>query len=48
MSKNDNPFAIRKAPVELITAQAAKLEDYVQKYDPCGFMGRLDCNSINY
>ena len=40
MSKNDNPFAIRKAPVEIISAQAIALEDYLTKYydpnAPCG------------
>lgn len=29
MAKNDNPFAIRKSPVDLITAQALSLDDYV-------------------
>jgi hypothetical protein len=31
MSKNDNPFAIRKSPVRIITAQALNLDDYVQR-----------------
>ena len=31
MTKNDNPFAIRKSPVDLITAQALTLDDYVQR-----------------
>ena len=31
MAKNDNPFAIRKSPVDLITAQALTLDDYVQR-----------------
>ena len=31
MAKNENPFAIRKSPVDLITAQAVNLDDYVQK-----------------
>ena len=31
MAKNDNPFAIRKSPVSIITAQAVNLDDYVQK-----------------
>lgn len=29
MAKNDNPFAIRKSPVEIIPAQALSLDDYV-------------------
>ena len=33
MAKNDNPFAIRKSPVDLITAQALTLDDYVQRMD---------------
>ena len=33
MAKNDNPFAIRKSPVDLITAQALNLDDYVQRLD---------------
>ena len=31
MAKNDNPFAIRKSPVNLITVQALTLDDYVQR-----------------
>ena len=31
MSKNDNPFAIRKSPVSIITAQALTIDDYVQR-----------------
>ena len=31
MSKNDNPFAIRKSPVDLITVQALTLDDYVER-----------------
>ena len=31
MAKNDNPFAIRKSPVSIITAQALTLDDYVQR-----------------
>ena len=31
MAKNDNPFAIRKSPVNIITAQALTLDDYVQR-----------------
>ena len=31
MAKNDNPFAIRKSPVEIISAQALNLDDYVQR-----------------
>ena len=33
MAKNDNPFAIRKSPVDLITVQALTLDDYVQRMD---------------
>ena len=33
MAKNDNPFAIRKSPVELITAQTLTLDDYVKRAD---------------
>ena len=31
MAKNDNPFGIRKSPVNIITAQALTLDDYVQR-----------------
>ena len=31
MSKNENPFAIRKSPVSIITAQALNIDDYVQR-----------------
>ena len=31
MAKNDNPFAIRKSPVSIITVQALTLDDYVQR-----------------
>ena len=31
MNKNDNPFAIRKSPVEIISAQALSLDDYVKR-----------------
>ena len=31
MAKNDNPFAIRKSPVSIISAQALTLDDYVQR-----------------
>ena len=31
MAKNDNPFGIRKSPVDLITVQALTLDDYVQR-----------------
>lgn len=35
MAKNDNPFCIRKSPVELITVQAMSLDDYVKRsYNP--------------
>ena len=40
MAKNDNPFAIRKSPVSIITAQALNLDDYVQRTlndDPVSF-----------
>ena len=30
MKKNDNPFAIRKSPVELIGAQAVTVDDFVK------------------
>ena len=33
MAKNENPFAIRKSPVNIITAQALTLDDYVQRID---------------
>ena len=39
MAKNDNPFAIRKSPVSIISAQALNLDDYVQR--------TLDENSIS-
>ena len=31
MAKNDNPFGIRKSPVEIISAQALTLDDYVKR-----------------
>ena len=31
MAKNENPFAIRKSPVNIISAQALTLDDYVQR-----------------
>ena len=31
MTKNENPFAIRKSPVDLINVQALTLDDYVQR-----------------
>ncbi len=31
MAKNDNPFAIRKSPVRIITAQALTLDDYMSR-----------------
>lgn len=31
MGKKVNPFGIRKAPVEIISAQAVTLEDYLKK-----------------
>ena len=30
MAKNGNPFAIRKSPVGLITAQAVAFDDYMK------------------
>ena len=36
MKKNDNPFAIRKSPVELIGAQAVTVDDFVKKTLPGG------------
>jgi len=32
MSKNKNPFAVRKSPVEIISAQAVTLDDYVENF----------------
>lgn len=32
MSKNKNPFAVRKSPVEFISAQAVTLDDYVDRF----------------
>jgi len=35
MSKNENPFAIRRSPVEIIRAQTVTMEDYIEEYlDP--------------
>jgi hypothetical protein len=34
MAKGDNPFGIRKSPVEIIFAQALSLDDYVKR--SCG------------
>ena len=31
MNEKKNPFAIRKSPVSIITAQALNLDDYVQR-----------------
>ena len=31
MAKNDNPFAIKKSPVEIISVQALTLDDYVKR-----------------
>ena len=31
MEKKKNPFAIRKSPVSIITAQALNLDDYVKR-----------------
>lgn len=31
MEKKKNPFAIRKSPTSIITAQALNLDDYVQR-----------------
>ena len=31
MEKKNNPFAIRKSPTSIITAQALNLDDYVQR-----------------
>ena len=49
MAKNDNPFGIRKSPVEIISAQALSLDDYVKRGDyPDGFKcrtGFLDAKS---
>lgn len=33
MGKKVNPFGIRKAPVEIISAQAMTLEDYLKRID---------------
>lgn len=42
---NKNPFAIRKAPVEIIAAQAVDLEDYVKRESECpGTFWRQICN----
>jgi hypothetical protein len=41
MAKNENPFAIRKSPVELITAQTLTLDDYVKRHD----RHHLDCST---
>jgi len=35
---NNNPFAIRRSPVAVITAQAVALDDYVMRDDD-GFAG---------
>ena len=31
MEKKNNPFAIRKSPVSIITVQALTLDDYVER-----------------
>ena len=48
MAKNDNPFAIRKSPVEIISVQALTLDDYVKRGEPgkyCGNTGARFCLS---
>lgn len=37
MSKN--PFAIRRTPVEIISAQAATLDDYLKLIPICAYSG---------
>ena len=44
MAKNDNPFAIRKSPVSIISAQALNLDDYVQRTIDDRDLGR--CASV--
>lgn len=34
MDKKTNPFAIRKSPVEIISVQAASLDDYAKRLMP--------------
>ena len=48
MAKNDNPFGIRKSPVEIISAQALTLDDYVKRGGKgrlCGANGGRGCLS---
>ena len=36
---DNNPFAIRKSPVEVIAVQAATLDDYVKLIPICAYSG---------
>ena len=47
MAKNDNPFAIRKSPVSIITAQALTLDDYVQRTLDDADRASLPCATVN-
>ena len=39
MDKKTNPFAIRKSPVEIISVQAASLDDYAKRLMPDKYPG---------
>ena len=43
MAKNDNPFAIRKSPVDIISVQALTLDDYVKRAEH----GRKYCGNTS-
>jgi hypothetical protein len=45
MSKNKNPFALRKSPVEIISAQAVTLDDYIKKRSCGGDFDMAPCIS---
>ena len=45
MAKNENPFEIRKSPVELITAQTLTLDDYVKRIDIDPGTDRIHCST---
>ena len=48
MEKKKNPFAIRKSPVSIITAQAVNLDDYVQRtIDDRGSPVAVVCASLD-
>ena len=41
MGKKKNPFGIRKSPVEIISAQALTIDDFLKKSDQTGSCGSI-------